>query len=158
MVTPMAKPAYVSALEAVFGPPSQAGFGSAVFYTQSEAAGGLEGAAKEAYQHFTGDLWERYGAGAWLRSWQQVYTRPPAAQHAVVAELRRLDDRSAWKSAGVLLHDVEDPQAADSAAFGDTAVTDLAIYKIGDGNALAGLLLAAQRGAGETMLPVFLLD
>jgi hypothetical protein len=31
MVTPTAKPAYVTALEAAYGSPSQAGFGSAVF-------------------------------------------------------------------------------------------------------------------------------
>lgn len=161
-MTPNTKPANVSALEAVFGTPSQAGFGSAVFYAPSAAPGDLEIAAKEAYQHFTGELWDRYGAGAWLGSWQQVYTRPPGADHAIVAELRGLDERSARQSAGVLVDDAEDPQAVQaalSAAFDDPAVSDLAVYKIGDGAALSGILVTARRAtSGEQVTVVFLLD
>jgi hypothetical protein len=38
-------------------------------------------------------------------------------------------------------------------------VTDLVVYKIGDGAALSGILLAARRAAtGETIMLVFLLD
>jgi hypothetical protein len=45
------------------------------------------------------------------------------------------------------------------AAFDDPAVTELAVYKIGDGAAMAGLLVAARRAAtGETVTLVFLLD
>ena len=162
MVTPTAKPAYVTALEAVFGPPSQAGFGSAVFYEQSSAAGDLEGAAREVYQQFTGDLWERYGPDAWMGSWQQVYTRPSGGDHKVAAELRALEDRGARQSAGVMLDEAEDPQAVQAvlaAAFDDPAVTELAVYRIGDGAALAGILITARRAtAGELVTVVFLLD
>jgi hypothetical protein len=162
MITPTAKPAYVSALEAVFGPPSQSGFGSAVFYQRTESPGALAGAARDVYQHFIGDLWQRYGAEAWMGNWQQVYTRPPAADHAVVAELHTLDDRSVRQSAAVLLDAAEDPQAVQAAlatACDDPAVTDLVVYKIGDGAALSGILLAARRAAtGETIMLVFLLD
>ena len=161
-MTPNTKPANVSALKAVFGTPSQAGFGSAVLYAQSAAPGDLDGAAKAAYQHFTGDLWERYGADAWMGSWRQVYTRPPTAEHAIVAELRGLEDRGARQSAGVLLDDADDPQAVQaalSAAFDDPAVTELAVYTIGDGAALSGILVTARRAtSGEQVTVVFLLD
>jgi len=162
MVTPTTKPAYVSALEAVFGPPSEAGFGSAVFYAQSGASGDLEGTARAAYQRFTGDLWERYGPDAWLGAWKQVYTRPPGAVPAIVTELRALEDRGARQAAGVLVDDADDPQAvqaAASAAFDEPAVTDLAVYTIGDGAALAGILITARRApSGEQVTVVFLLD
>ncbi len=50
------KPTYVSELEKVFGPPSQEGFGGAVFF---EVIKDLElvDAALEKYHYFVGDLW-----------------------------------------------------------------------------------------------------
>jgi hypothetical protein len=42
--------------------------------------------------------------------------------------------------------------------FSDPAVTELSVYRIGDGAALAGILLAARRAAGATTILVFLLD
>lgn len=162
MVTPAANPAYVTALEAAYGPPSQAGFGSAVFYKQNGKAADLEQAAQAQYRYFVGDLWDRYGAGAWLGSWQQVYTRPAGARPAVVSELRAIKDRTAAQSVELLLDEAADPPAAQqalSAAFDDPAITDLSVYKIGDGAALSGILVAGRRApAGETTLLIFLLD
>jgi hypothetical protein len=40
--TPATRPAYVIALEAAYGAPSQAGFGSAVFYERTAASDDLE--------------------------------------------------------------------------------------------------------------------
>lgn len=162
MVTPAAKPAYVAALEAAYGPPSQAGFGSAVFYAPGQSAGSLEATAQAQYQYFVGDLWDRYGADAWLGTWQQVYSRPPGAGRAIASELRAIDDRTTAQSVELLLDEVDDllsAQQALSSAFDDPAVTDLSVYTIGDGAALSGILLAARRGAGgETIMLIFLLD
>jgi hypothetical protein len=162
MVTPAAKPAYVTALEAAYGAPSQAGFGSAVFYEQSQEPGNLEQAAQAQYRYFVGELWERYGEDAWMGSWQMVYTRPPGAEHAIVAELRAIEDRSAAQSVELILDEAADPQAAAQAlrgAFDDPTVSELAVYKIGDGAQMAGLLVAARReSAGESIMLVFLLD
>ena len=52
-------PVYVTALEAAYGAPSQAGFGSAVFYEPTEAGDDLAQAALAKYKYFIGDLWER---------------------------------------------------------------------------------------------------
>ena len=162
MVTPAAQPDYVTALAAAYGPPSQAAFGSAVFYDSSQPPAGLEQAARTTYQYFVGDLWDRYGADAWLGTWQQIYARPQGGDHAIVSELRGIKDRSAAQSVELLLDETADPQGAQqalAAAFDDPAVTELAVYKIGDGAAMAGLLVAARRAAtGETVTLVCLLD
>jgi hypothetical protein len=150
------------ALEAAYGPPSQAGFGSAIFYVQRQDPGDLAQAAQAQYRYFVGELWARYGEDAWMGSWQQVYTRPAGAKREIVAELRAIKDRTAVQSVELLLDEVADPQNARqtlSTAFDDPAVTDLSVFKIGDGAALAGILLAARReAAGETVMLIFLLD
>ncbi|HRX05033.1 MAG TPA: hypothetical protein P5148_17925, partial [Anaerolineae bacterium] len=74
-----AKPQYVADLETVFGPPSQAAFGSAVFNQALDAGAGLETAALGKYKYFVGDLWERYGEDAWMGPWKEVYARPAGA-------------------------------------------------------------------------------
>jgi hypothetical protein len=162
MVTPAAKPAYVTALEAAYEAPSQAGFGSAIFFEQSQEPGSLEQAAQAKYRYFVGELWQRYGEDAWMGSWQTVYTRPPGADRAIVAELRAIEDRSAAQSVGLILDEAADPQAAAQAlrgAFDDPTVSELAVYKIGDGAQMAGLLVTARReSGGETVMLVFLLD
>ena len=70
-----AKPDDVLQLEAAYGAPSQAGFGSAVFYMPFIQAGDLEDAAQFWYKHFVGQSWERYGAAAWMGTWKLVYAR-----------------------------------------------------------------------------------
>ena len=157
-----AKPDYVAALEAAYGAPSQAGFGSAVFYEPSTAADDLEQAALARYRYFVGDLWERYGEEAWMGPWQAVYERPDGANHDVVTELRHISDSGARLSASMILEGVEDAenaQAALSAAFDDPAVTELVVYRLGDGGAMSGILVAGHRNeTGETSFLVFLLD
>lgn len=156
-----AQPDAVDGLEAAFGPPSQAGFGSAVFFDTLSPDVDLEQMALARCQFFVGELWDRYGADAWLGQWQQVYTRPPGARRDVVTELRTLANRDAALSASVLLDTVDVPeraQAAMSAAFDDPAVTELAVFTLGDGGAMSGLLVAALRQDRTAILLVFLLD
>lgn len=98
-----ARPATVAALEAVYGPPSQAAFGTAVIYETLAPGVDLEQAALARYQFFVGDLWERYGADGWMGPWQRVYSRPAGAARDIVAELRALANRGAAISASVLL-------------------------------------------------------
>jgi hypothetical protein len=79
-----------------------------------------------------------------------------------VAELHGIQDRSAAQAVELLVDEAADPQAAKQAlggAFDDPAVSELAVYQIGDGAQMAGILLAARRGAaGQTVMLVFLLD
>ena len=156
------KPDYVIALELAYGAPSQAGFGSAVFYTPGQAAPDLEQAALDKYRYFVGDLWAQYGEAAWLGPWRQLYRRPPGARHDIVGELHGLPDHTAALSAGVLLDEMENAAKAQAAlvpAFDDPAVTELAVYQLGDGGAMSGLLVAGRRQAPpEAIFLIFLID
>jgi hypothetical protein len=160
--TGTAKPDYVTALEAAYGAPSQAGFGSAVFYEPVKTADGLDQAALAKYRFFVGDLWERYGEAAWMGPWKRAYTRPAGGTPDIVAELRGMDDRQARLSASMVLDEVEDAEtarAALAAAFNDPAVSELAVYTLGDGAAMSGVLVAGRRGeSSEATFLVFLLD
>jgi hypothetical protein len=158
-----AKPAYVTALETAYGAPSQAGFGSAVFYEQSvKATDDLEKLALAKYKYFVGELWERWGEDAWMGPWKEVYTRKPGAKPDIVAELRSIADPDAAISTPMILDVVQDAEKARAvlaAAFDDPAVTELRVFNLGDGGAMSGLLVAGRRAAtGEGTFLVFLLD
>ena len=87
-------PEYVKALEAAYGAPSQAAFGSAVFHEELKASDHLEQAAFAKYKYFVGEQWERFGEAAWKGPWKVVYSRQPGAKHDIVAELRGIADRA----------------------------------------------------------------
>ena len=156
------KPEYVSNLEAAYGAPSQAAFGSAVFHEQLKATDSLEQAALAKYKYFVGDQWERFGEAAWMGPWKAVDTRPADGKRDIIAELRGITDRDARQSVEMILDNVDGPEkarAALSAAFDDPAVTELRVFNLGDGGALSGILVAGRRGAtGEATFLVFLLD
>lgn len=159
---PAAKPAYVTALEAVYGEPSQAGFGSAVFFDTPSTVAELAGAALAKYRYFVGELWARYGEDAWMGPWKQVYARPADAAHDIIAELRAIDDGDAAISVPMILENVENAEqgrAALRAAFDGAAVTEVAVFNLGDGGAMSGLLVAGARAAEKTaVFLVFLMD
>jgi hypothetical protein len=158
----MALPADVTALMVVYGAPSQAGFGSAVFYEVIEPGATLEAVALRYYQHFVGELWEQFGADAWMRPWKQVYTRTGGVTPDIVSELRAIADPVAAQFVPILLlADSDEPaqaQQALAAVFNDPQITDLSVYAIGDGAAMSGLLLAGSRTTHETTLLISLLD
>jgi len=157
-----AKPAYLAALAAAYGGPSQAGFGSAVFRQALQPGDDLAKAAVAWYRHFVGELWQRFGEAAWLGQWKQVYARPSGARPDVVAELRSIGDSAARLSVPMVLENLEGAEAARAAlsgAFDDPAVTELRVFNLGDGGAMSGLLIAGRRGAtGEATFLAFLMD
>ena len=79
-----------------------------------------------------------------------------------MAELRGIADRDAKQAVTMILDnvdDVEHARSALSAAFDDPVVTELAVYNVGDGGAMAGILVASRRNeTGEATFLVFLLD
>jgi len=157
-----AKPPYVAALEAAYGAPSQAGFGSAVFYEPISAGDDLAQAALAKYKYFTGELWERWGEDAWMGPWKEVYTRQTGANVDIVAELRGIADPDAANSVPMIVDNIEGAdkaRAALAAAYDDPAVTELRVFNLGDGEAMSGLLVAGRRQAtGVATFLVFLLD
>ena len=155
-------PTYLAGLQAAYGPPSDAGFGSAVFYTAFADDASLEQAALDKYKAFTGEFWQRYGEATWMGPWKEVYVRAPGAPAGIVAELRGIADRDIAISAPLIIDEVDDAAAARAAlaaAYDDPAVTELRVFNLGDGAAMAGLLVAGRRGATvDAILLVLLLD
>jgi hypothetical protein len=149
-------PLYVVGLESVYGAPSRAGFGGAVFYEPALPAADLERVAQEKYRYFVGALWERLGKKAWLSAWRPIYSRA-ARRRDIVAELQTITDRDARLSVPLILRTAQARQALANAYNHDT-VAQLAVYKLSDGAALSGLLIAGRRDSGEAVFLVFLLD
>ncbi len=156
------KPSYILELETADGQPSQEAFGSAVFYQAIKNTGDLEQKALEIYQYFVGKLWDQYGEEVWLETWKEVYTRELEAAGDISAELQGLSDFDVKLSATMLLENIENAEQAGIAlagAFDDPSVTELAVYAIGDSEAMSGLLIAAWRKKSrDATLLVFLMD
>jgi hypothetical protein len=156
------KPEYLTMLEAAYGGPSQAGFGSAVFSATLGSADDLAEAALSSYRTFVGQLWERYGEKAWMGPWKEVYVRRTGVAPNIAAELRGIPDGDTQVSVPMVLDNIDGAEAARaalSAAFDDTAVTEVRVFNLGDGEAMSGLLVAGRRNAsGEALFLVFLMD
>ena len=155
------KPAYVAALEAAYGQPSQEGFGSAVFFDQMQQNDDLEEVAKKYYQYFVGQNWDEWGEEAWMSPWKETYSRPQKRKHDIEEELRAIEDFDTQLQVGMILDDIEDADAAREAlskVYDPEDVVDLRAYTIGDGEAMSGLLLAGLRDDGNATLLAFLMD
>lgn len=148
-------------LEVVFGGPSDDGFGSAVFRRSIPAGDDLEQSAKSVYRDFAGEMWDRFGAAAWLGTWAELSARSHPSDGPVLDLLGSLEDPLALSSADVLVNGGSDPEAARRAlvgVFDREQVSDLRIYRIGDGDAMSGLLIAALDSAAAAVFLVFMMD
>ena len=62
----------------------------------------------------------------------------------------------------MILDNIDEPEAAHatlSKVFDDPAIDGLSIFRLGDGEAYSGLLIAADRGTGEpAIFLTFLMD
>lgn len=154
------KTVYLNHLEDVYGPPSQEAFGTAVF--QASKMQDLEKGALDAYQYFAGDLWDEWGEEAWMGPWKQVYKRGDDQEGDIIQELNDIDDFDAKMSIPMFLEGIDDPEKANQAlqeAFNDPAVSELAVYNLGDGGAMSGILIAALRKeVDEATFLIFLYD
>lgn len=141
-------------LAQVFGEASQNAFGSAVFFEPGPRTGSLEQEALGKYEYFCGETWARFGPENWMATWQHLHGRERDSNDGIESELRGLADREAQQAAEMLL---ETGSEALKAAFDDPGMTQLEIFKIGDGGAMSGILIAAEHDSGRLFL-VFLLD
>ncbi len=149
-------------LEAVYGGPSESGFGSAVFrLPAADTADDLDAAAEAIYRRFVGDAWKLGGDDAWMGPWKCVYERAAGTEPAIVAELRGIDDQAAKGSIPLLMDLLPDPGAAEqalSAAFDEPGMAAVRVYNIGDGAAMSGIILAGEKDTGERVFVTALLD
>lgn len=152
----------VATLQKIYGGPDVTGMGSRVESRALGAGESLEDAAQKEYQRFCGEIWERFGPENWMGQWAEVYRRPTGSKGDIVREIRGIRDQSASLAASMLLDNIDHPEAAIPAletVFNDAAIQQLVIYRLGDGEAYSGVLLAAQRGPSEPVtFLTFLMD
>ena len=154
----ISKPEEVVELERVLGGPSQSGFGASVFYERSSPED-LDQVALLRYQYFVGKKWEQFGAENWLGVWELLYKRRSGTPADILRELAAISDPSARSSTCLLTDGHSDPQAACvalAAAFNDASISDLRIYKIGDGEAMSGILIAARQSETDLLLALLM--
>jgi hypothetical protein len=148
-------------LQAVFGPPSQTGFGSAVFTERAERPQDLEAAARRCYRQFLGKQWAKAGESVWMAPWRRVYARPPGLRADIVSELRGIQNPAARSAIATMLDGHDKPDAATQALSGVYDVAEMEsveVYTLGDGEALSGVLIAGRTSSGSATLLVFLMD
>ena len=156
------KPEFVARLEEVYGSPNQNAFGSAVFFDPAANPPSdsiLDETALARYRFFCGKTWEQFGEENWLNTWKTVYVRRWNAQADIVSELTMIKDSDARQSASMLLDTNSLPNCHEvlAQAFDIEAISDLKVFKIGDGQAMSGVLIAGQYPDGVLSL-VFLMD
>lgn len=150
-----------AALRAIFGPPSQLGFGSAVFAERVDQPQDLEAVAKRCYRHFLGKKWAAAGESVWMAPWQRVYTRPSNLRPAILAELHSIQNPAVRSSISMLLDGHDTPEAARQAlstVYDDAAMETVEVYTLGDGAALSGVLIVGRTRSGAATLLAFLMD
>jgi hypothetical protein len=152
--------AATAALEALYGPPSTAGFGSAVFQVRGIADSNLELAALGIYRSFLGDKWTRRESD-WRGGFRLLYDRPATGGAGIIAELNALTDPALRSVVELLVDNMEDPAAARAAltgAFDDPRVRQLHLYAVGDGEQYSGVEIAARHADGQATFLILLLD
>lgn len=150
----------VEPLVAVYGPAASSGLGSAVFTAPGIAAETLEAAALARYREFVGGSWEERST-AWRSGFGEVYRRGDGDARGICAELHALQPPALRGVVQAMVDDMDDPgsaRAALAAVFDDGEVSHLRLYALGDGEAMAGVAVAALDASGDAAILVMLLD
>jgi len=152
----------IPALQKIYGGPEVTGMGSSVTEVALPEQGKLEEVAKQRYQKFCGEIWERFGPENWMSQWAEVYQRPSGQVGKIIEELRSLKDHTTSMAGSMILDNIDDPEAAHavlSEVFDNPAIKELSIFRLGDGEAYSGLLIAADRGVSQpAIFLTFLMD
>lgn len=152
----------IQRLVEVFGDSSSNTLGSAVFKSELKiVADELDGFAQASYKRFVGDAWETIGQANWTKVWIRLYRRLPSVKPGILAELNGLTDSATSLAASQVTENHDDPSAAEQAlqlVFDSDAIQDVSIYRIGDSDAITGVLIAGITGSGIAVALVFLMD
>lgn len=125
----------------------------------------LETTALMIYQKFCGELWNRFGEAAWMSSWEKVYQRDNTSRTDssgdFLSEIRSIRNPAIHGLLPMLIDEIEDSELAKkhlAEAFDSPEVREVAVYSIGDGAAMSGLIVASDRINGERICLILLLD
>lgn len=133
----------IESLINVYGKPSSAGFGSAVFYNTLKN-NNLESEALNNYKAFMGGQWNADTESRWKRTWKKCFERPKGTTPDILTELNNIKDPDAKRSVPLLTELIENAdqgKLALAAVFNHAEMTKVEVYTVGDGEALSGLLL-----------------
>jgi hypothetical protein len=149
-------------LEELFGKPSQATLGAAVFLSESTlSVSQLDEFAKSRYQYFAGAAWESFGEENWNKTWKQLYRRPKSSPPDILSELNQIEDSATNLAASQLTENHDDPSGAQESlkgVFDSDFIKEVSIYSIGDSEAITGVLIAGILDTGIGVALVFLMD
>ncbi|MFM8262798.1 MAG: hypothetical protein ACKN9S_11025 [Pirellula sp.] len=152
----------ISKLVAVFGSPSQNTLGTGVFQSDSQVdEAQLDAYAKSVYQHFVGPAWENFGPENWEQTWKLLYRRPLESKPEILEELKSLGDSSSELAGSQLTENHDDPSgAADGlkGVFDAPWIRCVSIYRIGDSEAITGVLMAGILPTENAIALIFLMD
>ncbi|MFN5917977.1 MAG: hypothetical protein ACK48K_14555 [Planctomycetota bacterium] len=151
----------VAKLTEVFGSASQNTLGSAVFQSDSKVdLETLDNYAKSVYQHFVGKAWD-FGPENWNKTWQMLYRRPEGSTGSILEELKSLGDAATELAASQVTENHDDPTAATqglTGVFDSPSLTSVSVYRIGDSEAITGVLVAGLMPTENAIALVFLMD
>lgn len=167
----------IAKLQQIYGGPEVRGLGSSVIEVALDDESRFESTVKERYRVFCGEIWERFGPENWLGQWAEVYRRPEieievegevegegegGSATAIEDELRKLADHAASMAGSLILDNIDDAEAARDAlqrVFDDPAIRRLSIYRLGDGEAIFGIMIAALAGSpGRIVMMITMSD
>jgi hypothetical protein len=152
----------IGRLTETFGGPSQNTLGSGVFLSETNLdSAKLDDYAKSMYQHFVGKAWEQIGAENWDKTWQILYRRPAESKTGILKELQSLGDAATELAASQLTENHDDPEGAAGAivgVFDSPSISCVSVYRIGDTEAITGVLLAGLLTTERAIALVFLMD
>jgi hypothetical protein len=151
----------IEALESKFGKPNNNGFGSSVFYELSRDEMKLDEIALEDYKLFMGEKWTDNSSIDWMGGWKKVYDRQTNGAGNIIDILSGIHDPEVHPFVSLLL---EGPESATEThqplmdAFNHPDIDNVGIYKVGDGDAFGGLMIAAKYNNGEVCTVITLMD
>ena len=152
----------IQRLEVLFGKPSEATLGAAVFQSQSAlSVSQLDDFAKAQYQHFAGAAWESFGEENWNKTWKLLYRRPKSSPLDILGELNQIEDSATNLAASQLTENHDEPSGAQEAlkgVFDSDFIQEVSIYSIGDSEAITGVLIAGILDTGTGVALVFNMD
>lgn len=155
--------AFITALENAFGKASNTGFGSTTLYSFPATALAPELQSLDHYKRFLGAKWldTPDQTNRWLKPWKQVYVRPVGSPADIINELKQLQDADIKPSIGLLIEfpeQVEQAKIALTNAFNDQNIHHLAIYNLGDGEAMSGIMVTGLYSSGLLLSVLAIMD
>jgi hypothetical protein len=152
----------ISNLTEVFGSASENTLGSAVFQSDTQVdLETLDDYARSVYQHFVGKAWEDFGPANWNKTWQMLYRRPEGSKGSILEELKSLGDATTELAASQVTENHDDPTAAAQGlkgVFDAPWIRCVSIYRIGDSEAITGVLIAGLLPTKNAIALIFLMD